>query len=299
MATDDELLSHEIECHQFTVPLEPPARPPRLLRRAVARLSGKVWWRVGWTCSCMVAVLESAEKEMLLRGELQDHLDIFQLQGGAAASAGTHSKPGAADIGQTSDAQIETLRRNGGDFQRRTPAQGFILHCHGFAQGCPHGSPALMAQKRAWNRGRNGLVSNGPIEGLWPTQNWQTAVAERAKVIVSLIQDIAKAVWAYDGIDNSKQQFSGNKANEDVPAGFALAVLGSRTKDLSAKIWNDSVVTLGGVTPATKWSGGHIIDWLRRTLGTTVTKDDLAATNAKIDALAAAVAALTPQGPQS
>lgn len=195
MSTDDELLSHEIECHQFTEPLKPPAHPPNMVRRLVARASGRVWFRVGWTCPHLKAVLESAETEMLLKGKLNDHLDIYQLQGGASASAGTHSLPGAADLGQTSDEQIDILRLNGGRFQKRTPAEGFVLHAHGFTD-CGCGSSALLYQKRLWNRRLNGLVNMGRIIGRWPVKHWSTAIGERKKVIVALKDDIINGVVA-------------------------------------------------------------------------------------------------------
>jgi hypothetical protein len=244
MTEYDDLDLAEIAAHQFTEPLKP-AKPPNVLVRAfAAAVSGRVWFRVGWTCPHLKAVLESAEEEMLLRGELDNELDIYQLQGGAAASAGTHSKPGAADLGQTSDAQITTLRRNGGNFQRRIPAQGFVLHAHGFAQGCTCGSSSLLNQKRLWNRRLNGLVSNGPVMGLWPTKNWKTAVAERKKVIMGLKDELVKAisdevikrvgaaVWNADEIPNT---FSGNAKNPTVPAKYAMQVLGERTQGIATQ----------------------------------------------------------------
>lgn len=263
MSADDELLAHEVEAHQFTEPLKL-AKQPNLARRLVARASNKVWFRVGWTCPHLKAVLESAETEMLLKGELADHLDIYQLQGGAAASAGTHSLPGAADLGQTSDAQIDTLRRNGGDFQRRTPAQGFILHAHGFAQGCTCGSPGLLAQKRQWNNRQNGLVSHGPIEGRWPTKNWKTAVAERRKVIVALKDELVKAisdevikrvgaaVWSADVIPNT---FSGNPKNVNVPASYALGVLGKNTQNIAGQVWKTDDIVGNEYDPASPNKG--------------------------------------------
>jgi len=252
---DDNLLAHEIECHQFTEPLDPAKiKQPGRLRRLAARATGRVWFRVGWTCPHLKAGLESAEAEMLLKGELADHLDIYQLQGGASASAGTHSLPGAADLGQTSDAQIDILRLNGVDGQRRTPAQGFILHCHGFAQGCNCGSRALLAQRQQWNNRQNGLVSHGPIQGRWPTKKWSTAVAERAKVIMGLKDDIisgvvaqirkdypaiAKAVWQTDDVI-ANDGFTGNADNKGVAGQTAIVQTNKHAVDganaLSAKL---------------------------------------------------------------
>jgi hypothetical protein len=250
MTEHDDLDLAEISAHQFTEPLKPPAKVPNVLVRAfAAAVSGRVWFRVGWTCPHLKAVLESAEEEMLLRGELDNELDIYQLQGGAAASAGTHSKPGAADLGQTSDAQITTLRRNGGNFQRRTPAQGFVLHAHGFAQGCTCGSSSLLNQKRLWNRRLNGLVSNGPVIGLWPTKNWKTAVAERKKVIMALKDDIAAEIIArirkeYDAIADAvltrdgkiANTITGNAANKTVTLAGALTGLGRNTTDIPKQV---------------------------------------------------------------
>jgi hypothetical protein len=226
--TDEELLAHEVECHRFTEPLQLSKQKPSRLRRAVVRATtGKVWFRVGWTCPHLKAVLISAEKEMLLKGELAEHLDIYQLQGNAGPSAGTHALPGAADLGQTSDAQIDILRLNGGDFQKRTPDQGFVLHAHGFAQGCNCGSGALLAQRSLWNRGFNGLVNMGRIIGRWPTKDWKTAVAERGKIIMALADDIANKVVARQGRNPSP-----------------------------ADIWNWGGIP---VSPHDRWGGGHIV----------------------------------------
>lgn len=248
--TDEALDLAEISAHQFTEPLRPPAKPPSMARRAVARVSGKVWFRVGWTCTCVVKVLTTAEELMLLEGLIEDSLDIFQLQGTAAASAGTHSKPGAYDIGQDSPAQIDVQRRCGGDGQARTTSQGFaVKHCHGFAQGCPHGSPGLLSQKHQWNNRQNGLISHGPIQGRWPTKNWSVAVAEQGKKIMALKDDIANEVIArlrkeYDAIADAMLTRDGkigntitsNKANKTLTLAGALSGLGINTADVGKQV---------------------------------------------------------------
>lgn len=275
MPTDDELLADEIQAHQFTEPLKAPARPPSLARRAVVRATtGRVWFRVGWTCGCVVQVLETAEKEMLLRGLIADSLDIYQLQGNASASAGTHALPGAYDVGQDSPDQIDVQRLCGGDGQARTTAQGFaVKHCHGFAQGCPHGSPGLLAQKRQWNNRQNGLVSHGPIQGRWPTKPWATAVSSRKAHIMALADDIATKV----------------AAKIKIPAPVRPP-----TPPTPAQIWGYSAT---GPDGKTKWTLAHIVSWAARILPTVTEKLTALAIKSdaqdkKIDALAATVAAI-------
>lgn len=296
MTEHENLDLAEISAHQFTEPLKPPAKPPNFLVRGfAAAFSGRVWWRVGWTCTCVVQVLETAEEEMLLRGLIQDSLDIYQLQGTASASAGTHSKPGAYDIGQDSPEQIDVQRLCGGDGQPRTTSQGFaVKHCHGFAQGCTHGSPGLLSQKRQWNNRQNGLISHGPIQGRWPTKNWNTAVAERKKIIVGLKDELVKAisdevikrvgaaVWGADVIPNN---FSGNAANKTVPASYALGVLGKNTKDIGKQVLGRDYI------PAPDNSDPNNLTWALTSYERN-TYLKVAALNAKLDTINAKLDAL-------
>lgn len=115
-------------------------------------------------CSCLVAWLTTYEA--LLRHQkvigAKDDLRIFQLIGGAAASAGTHSTGGAFDIDDYPTKAVALARQMGADATwLRTVAQGFSgPHIHGVLRGCPHNSPARY-QIDAVDAGYNGLGSGG------------------------------------------------------------------------------------------------------------------------------------------
>ena len=113
-------------------------------------------------CSCLAKWLPAYEKELLRRGVIRFNLDVFQLIGGAKASAGTHSNGGAFDIGQMSDETILVARQMGADATwARTRAQGFSLpHTHGVLRGCRHNKPARY-QIAAVDAGFNGLGLGG------------------------------------------------------------------------------------------------------------------------------------------
>lgn len=262
----------EIACHQFVKPLRASEvkQPGKIQQLAVAAVSGKVWFRVGWTCTCLKRVLESSETEMLLLGQLDEELDIYQLMGGAAASAGTHSKPGAADLGQTSDGQITTLRKNGGDFQKRTPAQGFVLHAHGWAHGCPHGSSGLLYQKRVWNNKDDGLVSHGTVQGLWPTQNWQDAVKERSKIIMALKDDLVSEMRTV------------------VRAEVGKAV--AEVKKVPGAVWAHEINISSDPKKKVMWTADHVLSHVDRQ-GTNLS-NLIAGVGRAVDTLATAVAAV-------
>jgi GH25 family lysozyme M1 (1,4-beta-N-acetylmuramidase) len=96
-------------------------------------------------CVCIVEFLELAQKVALKRGLLKQGFDIWQLTGGATASAGTHTQGGAFDLlFQTSDAWVKFFRDLGATATwRRTVSQGFSKeHLHGVLNGCVHNSPA-------------------------------------------------------------------------------------------------------------------------------------------------------------
>lgn len=132
-------------------------------------------------CICLATWLPAYEAELLRRGVIARALDIYQLNGSAPASAGTH-KGGAFDLGQTSDEAIYVARQMGADATwRRTPAQGFILHSHGVLRGCPHNGTARY-QIDAVDAGYNGLGKGGrgakddgprPLSG----RTWQRGIA--------------------------------------------------------------------------------------------------------------------------
>lgn len=112
-------------------------------------------------CSCLAKWLPAYEKELLRRGVIRFNLDVFQLIGGAKASAGTHSQGGAFDIAQFSDEALWVARQMGADADwHRSRAQGFMPHAHGVLRGCPHNGPARY-QIDAVDRGYNGLGWKG------------------------------------------------------------------------------------------------------------------------------------------
>lgn len=134
-------------------------------------------------CECLYESLPLVEQVMLRKGLIKYNLDIYQIIGGAVASAGTHSTGGAVDSGQDNDAQLRVWRDAGYDAGwHRRESQGFdIDHCHAVARGCPHNSPARY-QIAAVDDGYNGLGRNGrggPDDGPKPLsgRTWQEGVA--------------------------------------------------------------------------------------------------------------------------
>src|SRR5690242_7465680 len=126
---------------------------------AYADAYGKKWT----SCVCLAEWLGWLEKVFLARGLIKSNIDVWQLTGGAAASAGTHSKGGAFDLlYQTTDAHVAVAREMGAPASwRRTVAQGFTkVHMHGVLTGCPHNSPAAY-QIAAQKAGYDGLGTNG------------------------------------------------------------------------------------------------------------------------------------------
>lgn len=117
-----------------------------------------------WTCcTCVKAWLYWYERLLKAKGLIKSNIDVWQLTGGATASAGTHSQGGAIDLlYQTTDAHIKWAREMGAWASwRRTTAQGFSkVHSHIVLTGCPHNSPARY-QISAVRAGYNGLGTNG------------------------------------------------------------------------------------------------------------------------------------------
>jgi hypothetical protein len=108
-------------------------------------------------CDCLRAWLPAFEAELKRVGVIRESIDIAQLTGGAAASGGTHSQGGAADIWQRDERTIRIAREMGAAAWARTKAQGFSdPHCHLVLNGCPHNGPARY-QVNALAAGYNGL----------------------------------------------------------------------------------------------------------------------------------------------
>ena len=144
-------------------------------------------------CPCLAKWLPVYERELLRRGVIKESIDIYQLIGGAAASAGTHASGGAFDIAQNSATALYVARQMGADATwRRTPAQGFTLHAHGVLRGCPHNSPAAY-QIAAVDAGYNGLGRGGrggKDDGPRPLskRTWQQGIEWANKINKSRVQ---------------------------------------------------------------------------------------------------------------
>lgn len=112
-------------------------------------------------CRCLAAWLPVYERELLDVGIIKKSIDIYQLIGTAAASAGTHAG-GAADIAQVHPRAVAIARAMGADAAwARRKSQGFDDdHTHLVLTGCPHNAAARY-QITAVRAGYNGLGKNG------------------------------------------------------------------------------------------------------------------------------------------
>lgn len=90
--------------------------------------------------------------------------------GGVAASAGTHDGGGVVDVGLTSAAAVQALRKAGFAAWQRTPDEGFAYHIHAVAIGDREMSPSAKNQITSYFNGRNGLANNAkdPVARPWP-----------------------------------------------------------------------------------------------------------------------------------
>lgn len=131
-------------------------------------------------CECLAEWLPAYEAELQARGLLVGPLSIYQLIGGAAASAGTHSTGGAFDlVDLPGDEDLWVARQMGADatWSRKPPA--FTTpHIHGVLRGCPHNGPARY-QIDEVDAGGDGLVGGAPDDGPRPLsgRTWQRGLA--------------------------------------------------------------------------------------------------------------------------
>jgi len=117
----------------------------------------------------MVRWLDAAERLGIARGLIKFNLDIVQLTGGNPLSGGTHTKGGAADLKQNSNAWIALYREMGAAAWRRDgPDWKGNEHAHLILVGCPHNSPGDY-QVTACKRGYDGLgkATSGTYAGMW------------------------------------------------------------------------------------------------------------------------------------
>lgn len=129
---------------------------------------GKVWWRNGYACGCMIASIEDIiEPRLRAAGYLgaSEKVNVFQYayNSSVGASAGTHSGGGALDHQKGSDGETKIWRECGvADWQRGTPEDtAFDDHNHGIWQGCPHLSGDAEGQITQYKQGCNGLADWG------------------------------------------------------------------------------------------------------------------------------------------
>lgn len=145
-------------------------------------------------CDCLVQWLPVYEAKLLELGVIVNSLDIFQLTGTAAASAGTHTG-GAFDIAQTQDLAIWVARQMGADATWHRPynwnGKGGVAHTHGVLRGCPHNAGGRY-QIAAVDEGYDGLGSGGrggrdtgprPLSG----RTWQQGIEWARRPVLDVL----------------------------------------------------------------------------------------------------------------
>lgn len=142
-----------------------------------------VYYRGLPACPCLAEWYPAYEAELQRRGILQpgQQVYIYQLIGGADASAGTHRSGGAADDNQTSEAATWVARQMGADASWPRVPPAFTFHSHRVLRGCPHNGPARY-QIDAVDAGFNGLGAGGrggPDDGPRPLsgRTWREGIA--------------------------------------------------------------------------------------------------------------------------
>jgi hypothetical protein len=141
--------------------------------------------------------------------------------------------------------------------QDRSAAFPNDQHAHGWPYRCPHLAPDAAAQERDWDNRDAGLVGTERVGGMWPIDDWKTAMKKRlaeqaerdrqkelelpttAEVVKALTADktflhaIAKAVLDEDYIPNT---FTANADNVNVSTKSALSLTGKRVGNIEVKI---------------------------------------------------------------
>jgi hypothetical protein len=133
-------------------------------------------------CYCLYKWLPVYERELQETGNLVGELQIYQLNGTAEASAGTHTG-GAYDVtdpdaGLSNQADVMIGRQMGAAEWARTAAQGFVPHRHGILRGCGHNHGGRY-QLDLLRQGYNGLKGNAPDDGpkVHVYRTWKQGIA--------------------------------------------------------------------------------------------------------------------------
>ena len=130
-------------------------------------IQDRVTFRGRTACKCLARWIPVFERECIELGYIKQSIDIYQLNGNATASAGTHAG-GAFDIKQIDPRIIKLAREMGAVTWARRESQGFDLdHAHGVLRGCPHNASARY-QIAAADLDYNGLGKagmGGPDDG--------------------------------------------------------------------------------------------------------------------------------------
>lgn len=158
-------------------------------------------------CPCLATWLPVYEAELQRRGVLTGPLHIYQLIGGAAASAGTHSQGGAFDLlDLPGGVDLYVARQMGADATWSRPynwdGRGGMAHIHGVLTGCPHNGPAHY-QIDAVRDGYNGLGHLGrggkdtgprPLSGRMWREGIRWAQSQEDWFDMATIDDLKAAV---------------------------------------------------------------------------------------------------------
>src|SRR5699024_9622007 len=89
-----------------------------------------VYFRGKPTCTCVRKWIPAFEAELRRRKLLTGNVYLYQLKGGAAASAGTHYRRGAIDRQRLTGAQRQVALDVAVAFWGRGPAQGMAILEH-------------------------------------------------------------------------------------------------------------------------------------------------------------------------
>jgi hypothetical protein len=213
-----------------------------------------VEFRGGLTCSCVALSLPFVEADMLKRGLLKSHIDIYQLgyRTDVYDSKGTHAKGGCTDVGQYQTGYISVWRWWGWTMQRRD-LNGVGVHAHGWPYKCQHLSDAAQRQETDWDNKDAGLVGSAQVVGPWPVLPWRDAFRRgvmsllsdltdeiATKVAAKLKADLPAAVWNWDGIPNV---WGDQAVNPTVRPKNAVGEIG---KDVGALVDDFAQVLSGG-----------------------------------------------------